>query len=408
MLRQLRRTWEDYGRRDPFFGVLSDPARHGGKWNEEEFFASGVAHVESLMRSLADARVAVPSGACLDFGCGVGRLTQALCSVFDRVTGVDVAASMIRRARDFNRHPDRCTYVVNHTEDLARFAGGSFAVVHSCIVLQHMAPGLAAKYLREFFRVVRPGGLVVFQLPAEPRRADESPAAFALPDGDYRAELALAAPLPAFAVGSRATAIVRVRNAGRSVWPETTPTGHAGRIMLGNHWLAPDGSVRVRDDGRAPLPRALWPGDEVEIPIVLTPPDAPGDHLLELDLVQELLCWFADKGSGTLRVPIAVSGQTGARHSALGTRDVPATRHQERVPNADGRVPTGRRSGLVAALATLLARFRPVAPPFEMHSIPRERVEALIAESGGRLVRAIEDDACGPGWRSYTYVCVRP
>jgi hypothetical protein len=43
-----------------------------------------------------------------------------------------------------------------------------------------------------------------------------------------------------------------------------------------------------------------------------------------------------------------------------------------------------------------------------MHSIPRERVEALIAESGGRLVRAIEDDACGPGWRSYTYVCVRP
>ena len=37
---------------------------------------------------------------------------------------------------------------------------------------------------------------------------------------------------------------------------------------------------------------------------------------------------------------------------------------------------------------TFLARLRPAAPPFEMHSIPRDRVEALIAASGGRLVRA--------------------
>ena len=39
--------------------------------------------------------------------------------------------------------------------------------------------------------------------------------------------------------------------------------------------------------------------------------------------------------------------------------------------------------------------------------MPRDTVEALIAQSGGRLVRAIEDDACGPGWKSFTYICTR-
>jgi SAM-dependent methyltransferase len=306
VLRDVRRTWEDHGRRDPFFGVLSDPAKHGGGWSPDEFFASGVAHVDSLMQSLADARVPVPCGGhCLDFGCGVGRLSQALCRYFDRVTGVDVAQSMIHRARAFNQAGDRCAYLVNRRADVAQFDDACFDVVHSCIVLQHMPPEMALAYIREFFRVVTPGGLVVFQLPSEARRADESPAAFALADDDYRASLALAAPLPHFDAGRQATVVVAVENRSHAVWPETTPTGHAGRILLGNHWLSPGGAVRVRDDGRGPLPRAVGPGDRVEIAMVVTPP-APGDVILELDLVQELLCWFADKGSATLRVAATV------------------------------------------------------------------------------------------------------
>jgi hypothetical protein len=269
-----------------------------------------------------------------------------------------------------------------------------------------MAPDLAAAYLREFFRVVSPGGLVIFQLPSEPRRADESPAAFALPESDYRAALAVSGELPQFTAGERATLTVRVQNAGRSVWPETTPTGHAGRIVLGNHWLAPDGRVLARDDGRAPLPRALWPGDAVEIPVVLTPPDTPGQYVLELDLVQELLCWFGDKGSSTLRLPVVVSGM---QNPAPGSRAA-APQEPEPVLSSVARAerwPSQGRSRLAAALAALIARLRPGAPPFEMHSIPRDRVEVSIATSGGRLVRAIEDDACGPGWRSFTYICTR-
>ena len=61
----------------------------------------------------------VPHHQALDFGCGVGRLTQALAEHFERVAGVDIAASMIARARQENRHGDRVRYVVNERSDLA-------------------------------------------------------------------------------------------------------------------------------------------------------------------------------------------------------------------------------------------------------------------------------------------------
>ena len=42
--RSQARTWEDLGESDPLFGILSDPTKYGGKWDVEEFFASGRAH----------------------------------------------------------------------------------------------------------------------------------------------------------------------------------------------------------------------------------------------------------------------------------------------------------------------------------------------------------------------------
>jgi SAM-dependent methyltransferase len=407
-LSRLIRTWEGYGRRDPFFGVLSDPSKHGGRWHADEFFASGVAHVENLRRSLADARIAWPGGAALDFGCGVGRLTQALAPHVDRVTGVDVARSMIRQARRFNRFPTRCTYVVNRHPDLRTFASGSLDLVHSCIALQHMPPELSLRYVEEFFRICKTGGLVVFQAPSAIRSEDESPLAFALPDDDYRAGLALAAPLPAFSADTQATIGVRVTNLGQSVWPENTPTGHAGRIMLANHWLRADGSVAARDDGRGALPRAVWPGDTVDVPMVVTPPAPAGSYMLEIDLVQELVTWFGDKGSTTLSVPVDVADRTD-RVPKGAWQDSQSGGAGLQTGSASAALKSRRSIGLTMRdlIDKLVTTISTPAPPFAMHVLPRADVEVTIARAGGTLVRAIEDDACGPKWRSLTYVSVR-
>ncbi len=103
----------------------------------------------------------------LDFGCGPGRLTQALATRFDEVTGVDVAPAMIERARSYaGASGSRCRFEVNARPDLSMFADRTFDLVYSNLVLQHIPPELSRGYIAEFVRVLKPGGIAVFQVPS--------------------------------------------------------------------------------------------------------------------------------------------------------------------------------------------------------------------------------------------------
>jgi SAM-dependent methyltransferase len=174
---RLRRNWENLGKHDPMWAILTQPGTEGGKWDEAAFFQTGVDYVAWLGSWLGLHRIEVPKGDALDFGCGIGRLTQALASHFTTVTGVDISAPMIELARTKNRCGERVRYVCNTRPDLAVFADGSFAFVQTAIVLQHMRAKYSLAYVREFLRVLRPGGLLFFQLATEPLRADAAPMA---------------------------------------------------------------------------------------------------------------------------------------------------------------------------------------------------------------------------------------
>jgi SAM-dependent methyltransferase len=159
MSRDHAAAWEELGRRDPHWAILSEPGRQGS-WDDEEFFATGRAQIDA---SLADVgSLLVRRDAALDFGCGLGRLTQALALHFGSVTGVDVARSMVEGAQARNAFPDRVSYVVNTAATLP-FDDGAFDFVYSLLVLQHVSPPSAERYISELVRVLRPGGVLVFQ-----------------------------------------------------------------------------------------------------------------------------------------------------------------------------------------------------------------------------------------------------
>lgn len=111
------------------------------------------------------------AGPALDFGCGVGRLTRALARHFESCTGVDIAPGMIRLARELNKKESGCHFHLNQTEDLTAFPSASQAFVYSNIVLQHMPTVLGLRYVAEFVRLLRPGGVAVFQVPTEYRES---------------------------------------------------------------------------------------------------------------------------------------------------------------------------------------------------------------------------------------------
>lgn len=165
-LNSVKRTYEKLGRDDPLYAVLSRKELRHNKWDPAEFFATGTREIQDILQYVDGLGLSLRRGRALDFGCGVGRLSQALAEHFERVVGVDIAESMVERAREYNRHGDRVEYRVNTTDDLQIFGAGSFDFVYSNITLQHIPPEPAARYIGEFFRVLRPGGVAIFQVPS--------------------------------------------------------------------------------------------------------------------------------------------------------------------------------------------------------------------------------------------------
>jgi SAM-dependent methyltransferase len=161
----LHRDWTRLGEDDPLWAVCVDPAKRGGRWDVQEFLASGRAEIADAVTSLDNLGLCAGRDDALDFGCGAGRLTAALAAHFTAVTGVDISPSMLAEARAMHAGNDRCRFVHNDSPGLSAFPNESFDLVYSSLVLQHMPTDLAGGYLAEFIRLLRPGGAIVILVP---------------------------------------------------------------------------------------------------------------------------------------------------------------------------------------------------------------------------------------------------
>jgi len=162
-LERLRRVWQTLGREDPLWAVLSHGDKRGGRWQSDEFFATGKLEIDVQMHMLAARGLPVGRGVALDFGCGAGRLSRALAQHFEQVIGVDVSASMIDTARRLNADIPNIEFRENPSPRIENIADASIDFVYSTMTLQHIPSRLAAGYVDEFFRVLAPGGVAVFQ-----------------------------------------------------------------------------------------------------------------------------------------------------------------------------------------------------------------------------------------------------
>lgn len=361
---QLQQDWEGLAVDDPLWAVLTHPDRRGRRWDPDEFFATGTDEVAAVVDRVRRLCPRLWPGRALDFGCGVGRLTRPLADHFDEVVGVDIAPTMVDLARRYHADRPSCRFEVNPAEDLARFPSGTFDLVLSLIVLQHVPPATAVGYLRELGRLVAPGGVLAVQVPARP--VDPAPPVPLAPEA-FRAGLRIVDPVPSARPGDAVAVVVDVRNESPVRWPVSA----GAPVQVGNHWTRADGSLVVNDDGRAPLPHPLGPGERTTVTLESHVPDVGTESLrLVVDLVQEGVCWFADAGSEVATVDITLG---------------PAAH------------PAGRPT---------------TASPFDermrMHGIARTRVETTLTIAGLDVLEVTPDDRAGGTWESYLYIATRP
>ena len=359
----LQQTWDELATKDAMWAVLTGPLATARSWDHDAFFATGVAEIESVLDRVRRAGVIPRFHRALDFGCGPGRLTQALAGQFERADGVDISSTMIALAHDFNRLGDRCHYHLNQTDRLAGFDDATFDFVYSVITLQHMEPQYSRRYIEEFFRVLRPGGVVVFQLPGEPIALEHPRTRSSVPLPPQVARAAIDAPAALrCAPGAALPLHILVRNVGTGTWPTMGEKDGRYGIRLGNHWRRWFRWMVQRDDARTELAHDLAPGESIEVAITPVAPARPGSYILEFDMVQEHVRWFAQAGSRRTRTRVDV----------------------------DPTLEPGEVQGLPRRI--------------EMYGIPRPDVEALIAACGGVLLAVDDNDAPGPEWTSYRYL----
>jgi SAM-dependent methyltransferase len=158
-------AWEAWGRQDPYFGVITDPRFRRESLTPEakqEFFDSGRTHVEAIL-SVTRA-VVVPAFSpkrVLDFGCGVGRLVMPFAKIAEEVIGMDVSDAMLTEAaQNCAREGISNARFVKSSDELAGLEG-SFDLIHSFLVFQHIPIPRGRLLLRGLLSHLKPGGVGV-------------------------------------------------------------------------------------------------------------------------------------------------------------------------------------------------------------------------------------------------------
>jgi ubiquinone/menaquinone biosynthesis C-methylase UbiE len=103
------------------------------------------------------------SGRWLEIGCGAGSATRSVLATFPktRVTALDLSASYLKVAQETLREFDNVDFVQGDGTKL-EFKDETFDAVYSVYLLHEMPRVEREKVVAEAFRVLKPGGLLLF------------------------------------------------------------------------------------------------------------------------------------------------------------------------------------------------------------------------------------------------------
>lgn len=107
--------------------------------------------------------------AVLDFGCGPGRNLVKFSGKFKRIDGVDLAQTNLQNALKWIEHNNievqKHKLVLCNGVDLNSIGNEEYDIVMSTICIQHICVyNIRFNYLKEFFRVLKPGGYITIQM----------------------------------------------------------------------------------------------------------------------------------------------------------------------------------------------------------------------------------------------------
>lgn len=159
-LEEQKNWWDGAARENAPTAILSNEAN----WDMGRFYASGDEWLRQHVEFARGLGVELGGERSLDFGCGMGRMTMALGKLYTTSVGADISPEMIDRANE-SAVASNVEFSVQSGYPMT-FPDGSFNLVYSTIVVQHISQPHNLEYIKEFFRITKSGGYVLFDAPA--------------------------------------------------------------------------------------------------------------------------------------------------------------------------------------------------------------------------------------------------
>ena len=159
--------WEYWGRTDPLWSVANwknKQADGSAPWTPEEFIRLGELDFADVAQHWS--HYGLLRGRCVEIGCGAGRITRQLVNTFEAVLAVDVSDHQIARAQQLlGPAAARVEFHVVR-EPVLPTQDASCDAMFSSHVFQHFPSSRGVRlYLRESFRVLRPGATICVHIP---------------------------------------------------------------------------------------------------------------------------------------------------------------------------------------------------------------------------------------------------
>lgn len=163
----MRQDWDQRARDDAFHYIAS----WRKDWTPESFFKSGEDDYQRLVAPFFERNRFEPRDkSMLELGCGAGRMTRSFATRFSRVYASDISVEMLGHAKTLFPDAGNVDWILGNGVDLSNLANESVDFSFSYIVLQHMPqPAFAYHYVDEMLRVLRSGGMFLFQFNSVPK-----------------------------------------------------------------------------------------------------------------------------------------------------------------------------------------------------------------------------------------------
>jgi SAM-dependent methyltransferase len=137
--------------------------RNAARWSEDVRAGYDVYRALFTLPAFLDFMPEVEGRDAIDLGCGEGSNTRKFADLGARMSGADIAAEMLERAKaEERREPRGIRYELCSCTRLEPFADASFDCALSTMALMDGPDFEAAA--REAWRVLRPGGVLCFSV----------------------------------------------------------------------------------------------------------------------------------------------------------------------------------------------------------------------------------------------------